>query len=79
MEQASRAMIENFNAQYVSLHVRVSNRAALNLYKNTLKFLLVNFFLFIMYLLELKKIFELKKESKKLNTNTMQTVRTAFP
>ncbi len=38
MEQASRAMVENFNAQYVSLHVRVSNRAALHLYQNTLKF-----------------------------------------
>ncbi len=38
MEQASRAMVENFNSQYVSLHVRVSNRAALHLYKNTLGF-----------------------------------------
>jgi peptide alpha-N-acetyltransferase len=31
-------MIECFNAKYVSLHVRKSNRAALNLYTNTLKF-----------------------------------------
>jgi len=31
-------MIESFNAKYVSLHVRKSNRAALNLYANTLKF-----------------------------------------
>lgn len=31
-------MVEVFNAQYVSLHVRKSNRAALNLYKDTLKF-----------------------------------------
>jgi peptide alpha-N-acetyltransferase len=31
-------MIETFNAKYVSLHVRVSNRAALNLYQHTLKF-----------------------------------------
>jgi hypothetical protein len=38
MDQASRAMIECFNAKYVSLHVRKSNRAALNLYTNTLKF-----------------------------------------
>ncbi|XP_061627978.1 N-alpha-acetyltransferase 11-like isoform X2 [Phyllopteryx taeniolatus] len=38
MDQASRAMIENFNAKYVSLHVRKSNRAALHLYFNTLKF-----------------------------------------
>ena len=38
MEQASRAMVENFNAKYVSLHVRVSNRAALHLYQNTLGF-----------------------------------------
>nr|CAG4648890.1 EOG090X0DSH [Polyphemus pediculus] len=38
MDQASRSMIESFNAKYVSLHVRKSNRAALNLYTNTLKF-----------------------------------------
>uniref|UniRef100_A0A8C8MKN5 N-terminal amino-acid N(alpha)-acetyltransferase NatA n=1 Tax=Oncorhynchus tshawytscha TaxID=74940 RepID=A0A8C8MKN5_ONCTS len=39
MDQASRAMIENFNAKYVSLHVRKRyNRAALHLYSNTLKF-----------------------------------------
>lgn len=38
MDQASRAMIECFNAKYVSLHVRKSNRAALNLYMNTLRF-----------------------------------------
>jgi len=38
MDQSSRAMIESFNAKYVSLHVRKSNRAALNLYSNTLKF-----------------------------------------
>ncbi|XP_071817627.1 uncharacterized protein [Apostichopus japonicus] len=38
MDQASRAMVECFNAQYVSLHVRKSNRAALHLYQNTLKF-----------------------------------------
>lgn len=33
MDQTARAMIETFNARYVSLHVRVSNRAALNLYQ----------------------------------------------
>ncbi|CAI2174337.1 19042_t:CDS:10 [Funneliformis geosporum] len=38
MTQAQRNMVEVFNAQYVSLHVRKSNRAALNLYKDTLKF-----------------------------------------
>jgi ribosomal protein S18 acetylase RimI-like enzyme len=38
MEQASRAMVENFNAKYVSLHVRVGNRAALHLYQNALGF-----------------------------------------
>jgi len=38
MDQTARAMIESFNAKYVSLHVRVSNRAALNLYMNTLGF-----------------------------------------
>jgi peptide alpha-N-acetyltransferase len=29
-------MVENFNAMYVSLHVRVSNAAALHLYRDTL-------------------------------------------
>jgi len=38
MDQSSRAMIECFNARYVSLHVRKSNRAALNLYTMTLRF-----------------------------------------
>lgn len=31
-------MVETFNAQYVSLHVRVSNNAALRLYRDTLGF-----------------------------------------
>ncbi|OQR77363.1 N-alpha-acetyltransferase 10-like [Tropilaelaps mercedesae] len=38
MNQSSRAMVECFNAKYVSLHVRRSNRAALHLYQNTLGF-----------------------------------------
>ncbi|CAH8856290.1 unnamed protein product [Trichobilharzia szidati] len=38
MNLASRAMVENFHARYVSLHVRKSNRAALTLYKKTLQF-----------------------------------------
>ncbi|XP_055626246.1 N-alpha-acetyltransferase daf-31-like [Toxorhynchites rutilus septentrionalis] len=38
MHQACLSMSECFNAQYVSLHVRVSNRAALNLYQTTLGF-----------------------------------------
>lgn len=38
MDQASYAMVECFKAKYVSLHVRISNRAALHLYTNTLKF-----------------------------------------
>ncbi|GBO99078.1 N-alpha-acetyltransferase 11 [Eumeta japonica] len=41
MNQASKAMVECFDAQYVSLHVRKSNRAALNLYTNTLKFKII--------------------------------------
>lgn len=36
MDQASRAMMENFNDKYVSLHVRKSNWAALHLYSNAL-------------------------------------------
>jgi len=38
MDQSARAMIECFNAKYVSLHVRVSNRAALSLYQGVLGF-----------------------------------------
>jgi hypothetical protein len=33
-----RAMVETFGAQYVSLHVRISNNAALRLYRDTLGF-----------------------------------------
>ena len=33
-----RAMVESFGAQYVSLHVRMSNIAALRLYRDTLGF-----------------------------------------
>lgn len=32
-------MVETFSAQYVSLHVRISNSAALHLYRDTLGFL----------------------------------------
>uniref|UniRef100_A0A8C6QIW3 Uncharacterized protein n=1 Tax=Nannospalax galili TaxID=1026970 RepID=A0A8C6QIW3_NANGA len=38
MDQASWAMIKNFSAKYVSLHVRKSNWAAFHLYSNTLSF-----------------------------------------
>lgn len=38
MEQAFQSMVECFNAQYVTLHVRKSNRVALNLYSKSLKF-----------------------------------------
>merc|ERR1711970_780720 len=38
MDQACMAMVENFGAKSASLHVRVSNRAALNLYEKTLEF-----------------------------------------
>lgn len=33
-----KAMVEAFAAKYVSLHVRVSNKAALHLYRDTLQF-----------------------------------------
>lgn len=33
-----RAMKDNFDAQYISLHVRKSNRAALALYQSNLQF-----------------------------------------
>ncbi|KAI9811620.1 MAG: N-terminal acetyltransferase A complex catalytic subunit ard1 [Pycnora praestabilis] len=38
MRQSQRAMVETFGAQYVSLHVRMSNVAALRLYRDTLGF-----------------------------------------
>lgn len=38
MRNSQRAMAEVFNANYVSLHVRVSNAAALHLYRDTLGF-----------------------------------------
>lgn len=43
MEYTARAMIEMYNARFVSLHVRVSNRAALHLYKNSLGFTCARF------------------------------------
>ncbi|KAF1960393.1 acyl-CoA N-acyltransferase [Byssothecium circinans] len=38
MRQSQRAMAETYSAHYVSLHVRVSNIAALHLYRDTLGF-----------------------------------------
>lgn len=38
MRNSQRAMAEVFNANYVSLHVRMSNKAALHLYRDTLGF-----------------------------------------
>ncbi|GME71752.1 hypothetical protein B5S28_g1683 [[Candida] boidinii] len=38
MRQCLYALTENYKAEYTSLHVRKSNRAALHLYKDTLKF-----------------------------------------
>ncbi|KAK3905119.1 acyl-CoA N-acyltransferase [Staphylotrichum tortipilum] len=38
MRQSQLAMVETFGAHYVSLHVRVSNQAAIHLYRDTLGF-----------------------------------------
>ncbi|KAK4104517.1 N-acetyltransferase complex ARD1 subunit [Parathielavia hyrcaniae] len=38
MRQSQLAMVETFGARYVSLHVRVSNKAAIHLYRDTLGF-----------------------------------------
>ena len=38
MRPTERAMKDVYNASYVSLHVRKTNRAALSLYKETLGF-----------------------------------------
>jgi len=42
MQQAQKAMVDTFDAVYVSLHVRKSNRAALALYEKTLNFKIRN-------------------------------------
>ncbi|ETW07905.1 hypothetical protein H310_02313 [Aphanomyces invadans] len=38
MKAAQRAMVENFKAEYVSLHVREGNAAAFHLYRKTLEY-----------------------------------------
>ncbi|TMW67649.1 hypothetical protein Poli38472_011269 [Pythium oligandrum] len=38
MKAAQRAMVENFSAEYVSLHVREGNAAAIHLYRKTLEY-----------------------------------------
>eukprot|EP01091_Cochliopodium_minus_P002205 TRINITY_DN12089_c0_g1_i1.p1 TRINITY_DN12089_c0_g1~~TRINITY_DN12089_c0_g1_i1.p1 ORF type:complete len:158 (-),score=53.57 TRINITY_DN12089_c0_g1_i1:58-531(-) len=38
MNQAEKSLIENYGAEFLCLHVRRSNRAALHLYKETLGF-----------------------------------------
>ncbi|KAL1863938.1 hypothetical protein VTK73DRAFT_6317 [Phialemonium thermophilum] len=38
MRQSQLAMVETYGAHYVSLHVRVSNQAAIHLYRDTLGF-----------------------------------------
>jgi ribosomal protein S18 acetylase RimI-like enzyme len=38
MEASEKSMAETYDAEYVSLHVRKSNRAAFSLYKETLRF-----------------------------------------
>ncbi|KTW31976.1 peptide alpha-N-acetyltransferase complex A subunit ARD1 [Pneumocystis jirovecii RU7] len=40
MHQSQKAMAENFGATYVSLHVRKTNRAALQLYRDHLHFVI---------------------------------------
>ncbi|KTW26742.1 hypothetical protein T552_02746 [Pneumocystis carinii B80] len=41
MRQSQQAMVDNFQAKYVSLHVRKTNRAALKLYRDSLNFVVV--------------------------------------
>ena len=38
MDKSELAMVETYDARYISLHVRVSNKAAIRLYNNTLGF-----------------------------------------
>ena len=38
MTQSTKQMVEAFDAHYVSLHVRKTNRAAIGLYRDTLQF-----------------------------------------
>lgn len=48
------AMVDCYNAKYASLHVRVTNRAALNLYRDTLKFRFWNVVIFSIHEVEKK-------------------------
>lgn len=38
MKQAQEAMVAHYNASFITLHVRKSNRAAISLYRDTLGF-----------------------------------------
>ncbi|RSH79668.1 N-terminal acetyltransferase A complex catalytic subunit ard1 [Apiotrichum porosum] len=38
MKQSQEAMVAHYNASYITLHVRKSNRAAISLYRDTLGF-----------------------------------------
>lgn len=38
MRQAQDAMVAHYNAAFITLHVRKSNRAAISLYRDTLGF-----------------------------------------
>ena len=41
---SEKSMVEVYDAEYCSLHVRCGNKAAFTLYKDTLGFLYVDFF-----------------------------------
>lgn len=68
MNQASRAMVECFDAKYVSLHVRKSNRAALNLYTTSLGFKILE--IEPKYYADGEDAYSMRRELGEFNENT---------
>ncbi|ANB13058.1 Ard1p [Sugiyamaella lignohabitans] len=67
LRQALRALVESYGAQYVSLHVRQSNKAAIHLYRETLKFELVE--IEHSYYADGEDAYSMKKDLKELVPN----------
>eukprot|EP00049_Salpingoeca_infusionum_P018588 m.357901 g.357901 ORF g.357901 m.357901 type:complete len:183 (+) comp17985_c0_seq1:354-902(+) len=70
MNQAASAMATNYNAKYCSLHVRRSNRAALNLYTHTLGFTIYD--LETKYYADGEDAYAMKRELKALQEDMEQ-------
>ncbi|CAK9293624.1 unnamed protein product [Gordionus sp. m RMFG-2023] len=73
MDQASFAMVECFKAKYVSLHVRKSNRAALNLYINSLGFNVIE--IEPKYYADGEDAYSMKRNLETFQLKTMQSTK----